>query len=327
MNDQNLLLDKEFQSHDHEHDEVLLKPDKLKVLNLEPEKYPGGIAIWGALPAVFNSSACPDDEDGVHVHARMEVGGPKQIDETFDIVRININSENGTTQTFDVNGSATANYNISTILKKKLKYLICPTCKNVHSDIGVNAVSYHLLHTCEHCGQCFLDTEPSISNSVMLLKEICGDVLQDRVILDPVDRKINVKKNTFKGGMQMWGSNPAVLWTSPKFEEGGIHFHGFQTNNKMPTVDETYGSLTIDNILLDPEMVRHLMVQNALLYLKTYLTSLTCPNCNGHHFDTFDNAVNPHLLHICEHCNSEFDSPNGLPCVSNPLIKILTSFQ
>ena len=57
----------------------------LDVLLLDPTQYPGGIAIWGALPAVYDTSIAPQDS-GVHVHARMVAGGEKSIDETFNIV-------------------------------------------------------------------------------------------------------------------------------------------------------------------------------------------------------------------------------------------------
>lgn len=318
------LLDKEFQ--DHSHEDNIPHIQGVKVLDLIPELYPGGIAIWGALPAVFNSSICPDEDNGVHVHARMVVGGEKQIDETFDEVRVTLTTTSNEKRVFSINGSDTANYNLSTIFKKKLKYLICPKCDKVHSDKDWFAVNYHTIHDCEHCGHIFEDTEPSISNSVMLLKETCGDVLQDRTVIDPVERSINVKKQTFKGGMQIWGSNPAVLWTSPKFEEGGIHFHGFQTRDMMPTVDETYGTLIINSILIDPEMTRHLMAQNGLNYLKNHLTSLSCPSCKQLHFDSFNNGLNPHLTHECEHCGNNFVSDTGMAYVSNPLISILKSF-
>ncbi|MEO3405881.1 hypothetical protein AAFN85_18360 [Mucilaginibacter sp. CAU 1740] len=326
MKMQENLLDKGLQAHSQEHTHSPTNLFKKKRLDLVPKDFPGGIAIWGALPAVFNSSAMIDEDDGVHVHARMTIGGPKQIDETFDIVRIHIDSAESSSVYFDIDGTATANYNISTILKKNLKYLLCPSCNKVHTDIGILAVTYHTLHHCEHCGTAFLDKEPGISNSVMLLKEVCGDVLQDRIVIDPVDRRLNVKRKTFRGGMQMWGSNPAVLWTSPKFEEGGIHFHGFQKNSDLPTVDETFGTLIIDGLLLDPEMMRHLMVQKAMPFLTKYLDALVCPNCETDHFDTFDDAVNPHLIHTCEHCNCSFYAHSQEPCVSNPLIRTLKSF-
>ena len=257
----------------------------------------------------------------------MKIGGPKSIDETFDIVEVKITGKDGSTETFIVNGDDASNYNISTILKKKVKYLKCPECGNVHSDRDWFAVNYHQEHLCEKCGAKFSDTEPGISTPVMFLKEICGDVLQDRPIIDPVERKISVKQEKYIGGIQLWGSNPALIWTSPKLEEGGVHFHGFYKRVTTPTVDETFGVIDIDGIKLDPEMVRHLMAQQGLPYLLPNLCSLTCPNCRQPHFDKFDMATVPHSRHTCEHCQHEFDSPEDKQqAVSNPLIATLTEF-
>jgi len=217
--------------------------------------------------------------------------------------------------------------NISTILKRRVKYLKCPECGNVHCDKGWFAVHYHQEHQCEKCGAKFSDTEPSISNPVMLLKELCGDVLQDRPIIDPVERKISIKQAKYPGGIQIWGSNPAIVWTSPKLEEGGIHFHGYYQRVITPTVDETFGALDIDDVSLDPEMVRHLMAQQALPYLVPHLCALSCPNCHQPHFDRFELAATPHTQHTCEHCQHEFDSPEDKKlAVSNPLIGILPQF-
>jgi len=317
-------LDLSLQHHDREDDgEVRKEP---KVLQLDPSTYPGGIAIWGALPAIYDTSMCPPDQ-GVHVHARMKVGGKKSIDETFDIVEVQITGTDGSKETFTVNGDAASNYNVSTILKKKIKYLKCPNCDNVHSDKDWFAVNYHQEHDCEKCGEKFADTEPSISNPVMFLKKICGDVLQDRPIIDPVERKISVKQAKYPGGIQIWGSNPAIIWTSPKLEEGGIHFHGFYKRIPTPTVDETFGVLDFDDVMLDPEMVRHLMAQQGLPYLLPYLCTLICPNCHQSHFDKFDLAATPHSQHLCEYCNHEFDSPEDKElAVSNPLIDLVAQF-
>jgi hypothetical protein len=107
--------DAEMQSHAYNLNTVVATENGLRILYLNPEDYPGGIAIWGALPAVFNTSACPEEHNGVHVHARVSVGGPKHIDETFDIVRVQSQGVDGHKRMFEINGEDAANYNISTI--------------------------------------------------------------------------------------------------------------------------------------------------------------------------------------------------------------------
>jgi Zn finger protein HypA/HybF involved in hydrogenase expression len=315
-------LDLSLQRDDVEHIAAMRAEPKL--LRLDPKAYPGGIAIWGALPSVYDTSACPVDE-GVHVHARVKVGGAKAIDETFDMVEVQLDENSaGRAAAFVINGDDAAQFNTAAILKRRLKYLRCPECRHVHSDKLWNAVHYHTQHVCEHCQATFDDIEPGISNPLMLLKELCRDVLQDRPINDPVQRRIPVRQARFPGGIQLWGSNPAIIWTSPKLEEGGIHFHGFNWRTTQPTVDETFGRLDIDGIHIDPQSLRCLMAQQALSYLVPDLTTLTCPQCRSPHFDTSDQAIDPHDIHICEHCQTRFAS--AAPCVSNPLVAMLPGY-
>ena len=43
-------------------------------LTISPDDYPGGIALWGAALAVYETTAF-DLDLGIHVHARKETGG------------------------------------------------------------------------------------------------------------------------------------------------------------------------------------------------------------------------------------------------------------
>ncbi|MFC5410828.1 hypothetical protein ACFPMF_16015 [Larkinella bovis] len=313
------LFDHALQSHDIDHAHIRDKSE-FKKLIINPSEYKGGIAIWGALNPVYDTHG-GIKEDGVHVHARREVGGKKEIDETYDVVQVPYTSQNGLELYFEINGLDASNYNISTIFKQRLKYLHCPNCGKIHSDKDWYAVHPHEIHECEYCNHTFTSDEPVISNPIMLLKELCGDVLQDRIVIDPVERTMNARQERFKGGVQIWGSNPAILWTASKPEEGGIHFHGFRHSYSIePEADETFGKVKIDGLYLNPEMVRHLMAQNGLDYLKGFIHSCYCPVCNHSHFDQFDNAVNPHNTHYCENCCLSFKS--GSAIVANPLIDI-----
>lgn len=296
------------------------------VLDLSPAAYPGGIAMWGALPAVYNTSNAPD-EFGVHVHARMKVGGRKSIDETFDFVRVEVPGKSGDLQHFTVNGEDASRYNVATILGVRLTYLRCPSCGNVHSDEDYALVHPHSDHVCESCNFGWTTEQACVSNPVMLLKECCGDELQNRIILDPVERNVNQPQNRFPGGIQIWGSNPAIVWTSPKPEEGGLHFHAFLKQTEWPDVDETYGTVTLDGFGLDAEQVRHLMAQRALPFLNGRIASLSCPECTAPHLDSFAQAVAPHSTHHCAECGHHFPSQHDLGEVSNPVIASLAQLE
>ncbi len=302
----------------HEDEQTPVRPRRPAALRLDPSLYPGGIAIWGALATVYDTSVRAP-EQGVHVHARMTVGGTKSIDETFDVVEVITDRAGTGMKSLRINGDDAFHYNVSTILKRALKCVQCPACGRMHSDKGWHAVHAHRRHECENCGVVFVDTAPGIGNPVMSVKKLCGDMLQDRQVNDPVDRRISVRQERYPGGVQLWGSNPAIVWTSPKLEEGGVHFHGFFNRTETPTADETYGVLEIDGVRLDPEMARHLMAQQALPYLVPSLVALDCPRCRNPHFDSFEWAADPHREHVCEACQAVFTSPE--PVVSNPLIR------
>src|SRR5579862_5711175 len=57
------------------------------ILRLHLDDYPGGVALWGALPPVFATRSTLYDR-GIHIHARKNPGGAKVIDRTYTEVRI-----------------------------------------------------------------------------------------------------------------------------------------------------------------------------------------------------------------------------------------------
>lgn len=50
---------------------------------LDIDKYQGGVALWGAAPAVYDTTRLPV-ERGIHVHARLTPESDKEIDFTYD---------------------------------------------------------------------------------------------------------------------------------------------------------------------------------------------------------------------------------------------------
>src|SRR4029077_13173243 len=43
---------------------------KKDTMTLDCSKYPGGVALWGAVPAVYDTTTQPLDR-GIHVHSRL----------------------------------------------------------------------------------------------------------------------------------------------------------------------------------------------------------------------------------------------------------------
>jgi len=58
-----------------------------QTLHLRLNDYPGGVALWGAVAPVYDTTERPLDR-GIHVHARSEVGGKKEMDWTVRAVRL-----------------------------------------------------------------------------------------------------------------------------------------------------------------------------------------------------------------------------------------------
>ncbi len=283
-------------------------------LTISPSDYPGGIALWGAALAVYETT--PFNLDlGIHVHARKEVGGVKQIDKTFRYVHI---KHNDAVVSFDY--LASISYLSSNMLGRDMEYLVCPKCGSAHLDKDWFAANPHKRHLCTACGRNFNQKIPNIGNPMIKAKEFFGDTQIHRAIVNS-NRSLEIRQKDFPFGISVWGSNAALLWTSPKPEEYGIHIHAHAENSIHPTIDETYNKVVIDGIPLDVEMVRLYMVQMTLPYLKGRVKVLKCPQCNQYHFDTGEHSYTPHSAHHCQHCGQEFKT--RIKSIGNPMEDII----
>ena len=141
----------------------------------------------------------------------------------------------------------------------------------------------------------------------------------------PAPKNFDMKQSDFPGGIQIWGSNPAFLWTQSKDEEEGIHVHAFiMEGQEEPTIDDTFAEVIIDGIQLDPHMVRVLMAQNVLPSLNGRVRSMGCPHCGQSGFDGGEAAYVPGPTHICPECGRQFPTVGRLRnVVVNPLPAIL----
>ena len=238
------------------------------------------------------------------------------------VVKVQLINRQGQPETFLITGDDASNYNISTIMKKRVTYLRCPQCQWVHSDRGAFAVIYHQHHRCNECGYLFDSDSPCISNSVMLLKELCGDVLQKRKIIDPANRKVITKQSKWPGGMQNMGITSSYSLDFIKVGGGRCSLSWF-----YETYRDTFCRRDLWGYL---NRWHHIRPRNgavsdgstSLTYLKDYLCTLDCAHCGHAHFDTLDEAVIPHTIHSCTVCKQFFPSPHNQPAISNPLIRI-----
>ena len=293
-----------------------LLPLESEILPLNPEDFPGGVAFWGATAPLYDTTAGKNLERGIHVHARSGGGGQKIIDRTFPVVRIKLPSLFGG-EYVEIDEQAAVAYMVCVLLGMPLTHLHCPRCGTIHLDAGEFSVRAHRKHQCGKCGREFFARQSGFSNPLVLIKEIYEDAAERQTI--PANRKLVVQQKDFPGGIQIWGSNPAVLWTQHHQEESGVHVHCYNEKGER-AVDDTFDDVWVDGHFLDEEMVRYYMAQRDLAHLGKYLTTLYCSWCSQAHFDNGKNAVHPHREHVCEHCGSVFSSRKA---ISNPLVDIL----
>jgi DNA-directed RNA polymerase subunit RPC12/RpoP len=118
----------------------------------------------------------------------------------------------------------------------------------------------------------------------------------------PTSRHLALDQSKYDGGIQIWGSNPALVWTSDVPEEEGIHVHAFKTLGGEPEIDDTVAEVTIDGITLDAVMVRTLMAQSVLPHVSGRLRAIDCPECGDTQFDTGKLAFTPRGDRLCGRC-------------------------
>jgi transposase-like protein len=286
-----------------------------KVLELDAPAHPGGIALWGAVEAVYDTSSMPP-EIGIHVHARATKDGCKEVDDTFDTVVVRLSA----TEQATITGDTAINFYLSRFLKREIKLLQCPHCDEAHLDEGYFAVKPHRKHMCQACGRQFNDSEKSISNPVALLQ-----VVQHNVPPVRAPRTLDVEQSSYPGGMQIWASNPALLWTSDRPEEAGLHIHLYDSHGNI-AVDDTFDHVVIDGIELNEAHVQYFMAQQALPYLSDKVVNLVCPYCDTPHLDIGDLAFFPHSEHTCDHCGQKFASNRRRKLVvGNPFVAVRAS--
>jgi hypothetical protein len=285
---------------------------------LDMDKYKGGIALWGAVPAVYDTTRLAMDR-GIHVHARLTPGATKEMDRTFRALRIVSQSlpESGVT-IYELDAIY---YMVSSIFGYSTKQIICSHCGCAHLDRDWFSVHPHQRHLCAGCGRQFRDSEISIGNPIMGLREACGARAHK---LELSKKKLDISQADFPGGIQIWGSNSAFIWTSDATEDEGIHVHAFRQQGEKPDLDETYGRVTVDGVNLNPTMVRVLMAQSTMPSLKNRVLPIECTSCGASQFSTGELAFTPVATHTCKRCGHKFSAAGRLrKTIANPLPRIL----
>lgn len=288
------------------------------ILELDLDRYRGGIALWGAVPPIYDTTRLPLDL-GVHVHARRKTGGDKAIDQTYRAVRL-------VGRQLPLNGLMISEidavyYMVSSVFGFETRHVRCAFCGYSHLDKDWFSIHPHRRHLCAGCGRNFRDDTSGIGNPIREMQEISG--------LFPgattkAAKKLSLHQRDYPGGIQIWGSNQAIIWSSKRREEEGIHVHAFKRVGELPDIDDTFSSVRIDGASLNPVMVRTLMAQKSLPHLENRVVTLRCDGCDALEFSAGEQAYTPMAGRRCSKCGDRLVGPGRLrKTIGNPLVATL----
>jgi hypothetical protein len=288
-----------------------------ETLTLDLDQF-DGVALWGAVPPVYDTTRLPLDR-GIHVHAREAAGGEKVHDRTFRAVKLvggKVPVGGITISELDA-----VYYMVSSVFGFGVRYIECSLCGYPHLDKDWFSVHPHRRHLCAGCGRHFRDTAAGIGNPIAQLQAATGLASRKPV---PAGRSFRVSQQEYPGGIQIWGSNPAIIWSGEKSEEEGIHVHAFKGEDSSPDLDDTFSTVTIDGVTIDPVMVRTLMVQNTLPHIASRVFSMRCIDCNRSAFDADQAAFTPEIGRRCAKCGGNLSGSGRLrKAIANPLVEVL----
>ncbi len=298
-----------------------LREDETLVLDIS--EYGGGVALWGAVPPVYDTTRQPLDR-GIHVHARRGPSRVKEIDSTYRAVYLTDRTGKVLPGTFAVSELDAIYYMVSSIFGYKMKHVACPSCEYAHLDKDWFSVHPHRRHLCAGCGRYFKDSEAAIGNPVCQIRDSAMRGIDGRPRRSR--KSLRIRQADYLGGLQIWGSNPALVWTGKGHEAEGIHVHAFgrEGGKVVLAEDETFGTVVIDGVNLDPAMVRTLMAQSALPHIDMRVRAVGCPRCGRQKFDMAEHAYTPTETHHCSNCGKGFSGGGRLrKTIGNPLVEIL----
>lgn len=295
-----------------------LEPERGNVFALDLDIYRGPVALWGAVPAIYDTTRLPVDR-GIHLHARKSIRDKKEIDATFS--RVRVRGSRLPPDGLEVAAIDAIYYMVSSVFAFEMKQVLCTHCGEPHLDRDWFSVHPHQRHLCAACGRKFKDIARGVGNPILGIRQAFGMKPHKTT---SANRTISITQSEFPGGIQVWGSNPALIWTAEAAEEEGIHLHAFKTQKNEPDVDETFSQVTIDGVELDPLMVRLLMAQNTLPHLKDRVQSLSCDHCAESVFSTGESGFTPLSSHECIRCGKTVASRGRFrKTIGNPLPAIL----
>lgn len=282
---------------------------------IDVAQYQGGVALWGAVPPVYDTTRLAIDK-GIHLHARLDPQGPKIEDRTLRKVELIHEGEMHSVSELDA-----IYFMVSAVFGFSVKHIACTRCGHPHLDKDWFSVHPHQSHLCAGCGKTFRDSETGIGNPVASVRALpFAKPYRPR----RARKRLRLRQAEYPGGIRIWGSNPAILWTSTAKPEAGVHVHAYTDSRGEPAIDDTFDKVTVDDTELDAKQVRMLMAQSALPHLAGRLCEVSCHSCGESAVDDGANAYTPRIERDCGGCRRPVRASRRIrKVVSNPLIGTL----
>ncbi len=269
----------------------------VKVFDIDISIYKS-IGIWGFLKPIFDTTNINNVDCGVHLHLRRKDNEEKIIDDTFDKLII----KNGEEYIGAIECDKAKAYTLTKTAGFSVDKIYCKHCGAIHTDTNYLAVYPHKKHLCFNCGREFFNKKRNISNEIIEIVEKIEKYHTRKYIKSKKKSNINLKD--FKGGIKIWASNPAILWTLQRAEEEGIHIHCYDKDGKK-LIDDTFGEVYINGVRLDYLEVRLYMAQVNIPQINKKIISAKCKRCNTPLFSKKEKAFIPSTKFICQKCNYE----------------------
>jgi predicted RNA-binding Zn-ribbon protein involved in translation (DUF1610 family) len=276
---------------------------------LELDAGDGELAIWGAMPPAVVIGQVDAEPGKVHVHHRPSADADKDVDASYSVVTVRFGGE-----TLVIEGMAAVAFSVSELSGRDLAPLTCPHCGEIHIDEMKFATYPHAKHLCNSCGRNFRDRQPSISNPLADANKQLG--LPPRPAAVRPDRPLSLSSGDYLG-VSLFPSNLAIVSTSSRAEEVGIHVHAWDLRGEM-VLDETYSSVDIDGVAVDEELMRILAVQRSLAH-GAPIIAMACETCGADIVDGPDSYMEPTTHHVCGACGR--DNRTRRRSFVNPLIR------
>jgi predicted RNA-binding Zn-ribbon protein involved in translation (DUF1610 family) len=255
----------------------------------------GEVGIWGAIAPAIETGGIEPLPGGVHVHRRSRGSADKDLDASFNIVRIIHDGRE-----LVVESMAALAFSVSELAGQQVVALLCPRCGGQHIDEQRFATQPHSKHVCNSCGRNFWSTNrPSISNPLAAAYSVLGIDQPPQPV--GVDRELALDRTKYSA-IALWPSNSAILSTMTRPEETGIHVHAWDLTGRQ-VIDETHSPVTLDGERIDEELLRALAVQRSLAH-NTPIRAMPCSACGSDLLSPATGWIEPTTEHHCAGCGA-----------------------